>query len=335
MTTSADKVTVIIPTRDRAALATRAVGSALAQVGVDVEVVVIDDGSNDETAASLAALTRDNVTVLRHPVSKGLSAARNAGVAASRSRWIAFCDDDDLWAPTKLQAQLAALDSTTGARWSTVGVVAVDDDLTVLGAQRPPASGDVAALLLGHNAVPAGGSTVVAERALLDEAGGFDVDLPRVEDYDCWIRLAQSSPVATVDAPLAAYRTSVGTMSYDIDGMQHCLAVIADRYGLGTDPAAARAGELERRIYVGDLLLRSRKRFGAFRHFTALAVAHGRPRHLLWALGGLLAPGLTQEHSAAIARRSIPAGWAAEADDWLARWRQTPEHLMTRPGIPA
>src|SRR4051795_10366057 len=154
------RVTVIIPTRNRPDHATRAVRSALGQVGVDCDVVVVDDGSDAETAARLAALDGDRVTVLRHPVSLGLSTARNAGIAAVDSRWVAFCDDDDLWAPTKLRAQLEAIASTSGSRWSTTGVVSVDDQLTVLGAQRPPASGDVAALMLTHNAVPAGGSTV-------------------------------------------------------------------------------------------------------------------------------------------------------------------------------
>src|SRR4051794_32636077 len=106
-------VTVVIPTHDRAALVPRAVRSALAQRDVELEVIVVDDGSRDATREVLGALAADgaNVTVVRHDAPRGVATARNAGVERAAKPWVAFLDDDDVWAPTKLACQLAAIDA--------------------------------------------------------------------------------------------------------------------------------------------------------------------------------------------------------------------------------
>src|SRR5215211_487544 len=110
-------VTVVIPTRDRAHLVAGVVASALDQRGVAVEVVVVDDASTDETPQRLEAIEDRRLRVLRNEVNRGIEAARGP--------WVAFLDDDDLWAPGKLRAQLAA----PGAQAAVLvyaGAVAVD-----------------------------------------------------------------------------------------------------------------------------------------------------------------------------------------------------------------
>ena len=123
---SSSAVTVVIPTHNRRELLHRTLRSVLAQRDVGLSVLVVDDGSAEEVAPSVEALGDPRVTVLRHPVARGVSAARNTGIAAATTPWVAFVDDDDLWAPVKLRAQLDALAATQGARWACTGSINVD-----------------------------------------------------------------------------------------------------------------------------------------------------------------------------------------------------------------
>ena len=119
------RVTVIIPTRNRAQLLKVAVGSVLAQRGVDLEIVVVDEGSTDETPSLLGRIEGGHVRVIRHDSPRGVAAARNAGIAAANAPWLAFLDDDDFWCPDKLQLQLEALAAEPGAAWCCVGSLVV------------------------------------------------------------------------------------------------------------------------------------------------------------------------------------------------------------------
>ena len=127
-------VSVVVPSHNRARLLSRTLQSILAQQMGDLEVVVVDDGSTDDTA-SVAAAADPRVVVLRNEAPAGVSAARNRGIAAARGAWMAFCDDDDLWSPEKLAHQLAAAERAR-ADWVYSGDVNVDDGLRVLSGGR-------------------------------------------------------------------------------------------------------------------------------------------------------------------------------------------------------
>src|SRR5690349_19085339 len=99
---------VVIPTRNRANLLALTLRSVLRQRDVDIEVVVVDDGDGPETAALVNAFEDARVRLIRNSEPRGECGARNCGVAAAQREWVAFCDDDDLWAPDKLSAQLVA-----------------------------------------------------------------------------------------------------------------------------------------------------------------------------------------------------------------------------------
>src|ERR1051326_5689936 len=141
-------VSVVVPTRDRPGTLTCTLRSILAQRLVDFEVIVIDDGSRQPV--KIEADSR--VQVLRHETSVGVSAARNTGIAAARGHWIAFCDDDDLWAPDKLSAQLAAAVAAR-ASWAYTGDITIDDQLRVIGGGPPLAPAEVLKLLRHENVV--------------------------------------------------------------------------------------------------------------------------------------------------------------------------------------
>src|SRR5207253_9169698 len=134
--------------------------------------------------------------------------------------WVAFCDDDDVWAPTKLRSQLDALAEASGAVWCCTGAVCVDQGLRVLDAQRMEHGGDVLARLLRSNEVPGGGSAVLARTETVRAAGGFAEEQRSSEDWDMWIRLAHAGPLAVVDEPLVGYRIWPGGKSRQVERME-------------------------------------------------------------------------------------------------------------------
>jgi glycosyltransferase involved in cell wall biosynthesis len=308
-------VTAVVPTRNRVGMLARTLACVLAQRDVDLEVVVVDEGSTDATPDLLAALG-DRVHVVRHDEPKGLPAARNAGLAVAHGKWVGFCDDDDLWAPDKLAAQVDAA-VAVGASWSATGSVNVDVDDRVIGAHRPT-GGEVHRRLRAGNIVPGGGSGVVAERSLLEQVGGFDEKLRASEDYDCWIRLAAESPLAAVDRPLLGYRVWPGTMSTDVRRQRSNHAVVAARHvGDDLDPDEVREADLRFRQYLARRHLGAGRRWDGFRDYLAIAAVHRQPSHVAHAVGALTAPRLTDRYRARHERAQVPAAYLAEATTWL------------------
>lgn len=186
------EVSVVIATRNRwHLLSAHGLPSALGQEDVELEVIVVDDFSTDETAARLAELEDARVRVVRHQTRRKLAGAHNTGVAIARGEWLAFLDDDDLWSPRKLRAQLDAA-AQVGADWVYSAAVVIDEHLRVLEADPFPDPRDLSRLLLQGNFVPGGGSNVIARTELVRRVGGFDEDLVRFSDWDLWLRLVQS-----------------------------------------------------------------------------------------------------------------------------------------------
>jgi glycosyltransferase involved in cell wall biosynthesis len=204
-------VSVVIPTRNRSALLARALTSALNQQGLEVEIIVVDDASTDPTRNELAARDYPNIRWIHHEKQRGVSAARNSGVGAASCRWIAFLDDDDLWSPTKLQMQLerAAIER---ASFVCCGAVTVDPRLMPLETQVPPRPDRLLRELLSVNAVPGGGSGVLASIEAVREVGGFDQELSILADWDMWIRLAEHHSASSVDDILVANLVHPGNM---------------------------------------------------------------------------------------------------------------------------
>ena len=340
-------VSVIIPTRNRRQLVERTLKCVLGQRGPteltgfspdSLEAVVVDEASEDDTTKFLDDLmTRDpRVRVVRHAVAQGVACARNAGLAYARGRWVAFCDDDDLWAPGKIAAQFRALEMATHARWSAVGSVIVDDRLRIHVAEHVPVvaasagGGDVGRALLHINAIPGGGSGVLAETALVRSLGGFDPALRNLADWDMWIRLALASPLAGIDAPLMAYHWHGGGMSRGLTDIDDELAYVAAKYvEHRVDAAVAMGWEPMYRWIALMHLLSHRRRAAAAAYMKA-----GRARANSWRAGGAVSsaapfvgrtvlslaaavwPGLHAIRRAQHLRRE-PGGWLSGARSWL------------------
>lgn len=211
-------VTVVIPTRNRPAFLHRCLETVLDQVGVDFEVIVVDDGSDHALAdePDLAHLLTDpRVRVIRFGRCRGVAAARNEGIAQARGLWTAFVDDDDVWAVDKLSAQMAALRRSPRAVWSCTGEVHLGIGLNVFGVVLPASPDLVVERLYRSNSVPGGGSSVIASTQKLRDLGGFDPAFSILADWEMWLRLAELSPPAVVARPLVGYVRHLGGMSLD------------------------------------------------------------------------------------------------------------------------
>jgi glycosyltransferase involved in cell wall biosynthesis len=198
------RVSVIIPTYNRAAAVKEAVASVLAQTCRDFELLVVDDGSTDGTPAALARFGGE-IRVLRSHRRRGVSAARNAGIAAAQGEWLAFLDSDDLWLPEKLERQMAFMEAHPQLLLSQTEETWVRRGLKV----NPPRShrkegGRIFLRSLERCLVSP--SAAVLHRRLLEDHGGFDEELPAAEDYDLWLRLSWRHDVGLLPEPLIIKR---------------------------------------------------------------------------------------------------------------------------------
>ncbi len=192
-------VSVIIPTFNRAKMVGNAIASVLAQSFRDFELIVIDDGSTDDTRERLTRLP-SGVRV-HFQENRGVSAARNKGVALATGSLLAFLDSDDLWLPEKLSRQVAffnhhpeTLICQTEETWVRNG-----RRVNPKNRHRKP-SGMIFSPSLSLCLVSP--SAVMIKRALFEEMGGFDESLPACEDYDLWLRISCRYPVFLLDEPL-------------------------------------------------------------------------------------------------------------------------------------
>lgn len=212
---TAPLVSVVVLTWNRRALLAETVESILAQTMRDLELLIVDNESTDDTQQWASAHPDARVRYLRHANHGIISANRNYGIEQARGRWVAFCDDDDLWLPDKLERQVAAaqadpqcgLVSTDALRFTEHGDY---------GRMKPGIDGriDFAKFLEGLNPIVL--TSVMVRRDVFDSVGRFNED-PRIftiEDYEMWIRVAASYPVRVVGEPLVRYRVHAGAASH-------------------------------------------------------------------------------------------------------------------------
>jgi glycosyltransferase involved in cell wall biosynthesis len=196
---------IIITTHDRPQLLPKAVASAQA-AGTNVEVVVVDDASTDETASVCRQLP--NIRYVRLDRNQGVAGARNVGIIASSGDFLSFLDDDDTRLPNSLDVQVQALESSPQAAL-VYGQAIVGDDDGRPTAQMYPAScarGNLFWVLMQQNFIPCG--SAVFRRSCLLRVGLLDQDLAGVDDWDLWVRLAELYPVEVVDHPVIVWRRS-------------------------------------------------------------------------------------------------------------------------------
>ena len=208
---SSPTVSVVIPTYNRVHCLPRSLESVLRQTFEDIEVIVVDDCSTDDTQAYLKSIADPRLRILRHEVNKGGSAARNTGIAAARAELIAFQDSDDEWLVTKLARQMEEYRKVNSPEYGAVycGKVTYGEagfrrygPRTVYYAPGPErnASGDILQELL-HQAMVST-QTLLVRKDLLDRIGGFDETLKLGQDWDLTTRLARITKYIFIEEPL-------------------------------------------------------------------------------------------------------------------------------------
>ena len=316
---------MVIPTRDRwDLLSTGSVPSALWQEDVELEVVVVDDGSGDRTSELLAALGDERVRVVRHDRPLGVARARNAGIWAARGAWIAFLDDDDLWSPRKLRRQIDAA-TLVGAEFAYGGAAAIADDRSWLYSLAPVDPETLASALLSQNVLWGGSSNVIVSADQVRSLGGFDERLFQICDWDLWIRLALSARGVAVDEVLVGcvvHERSMLLVSED-DVFEE-LAYLRTKH---RDPSKELGVELDRRTFTRWVALghrRAGRRFASVATYLRGVVQDGDVANIVRAADALLgskpAPHARPRSRSFRANRNWRFASTAEPD-WLARYR--------------
>lgn len=201
------KISVVVRTRDRQELLSEALASIQAQTYRPLEVVVVNDGGGPVDAVLATVEAGISVSKVEHPKPRGRAAALNAGVAKATGTWVAFLDDDDLFLPQHL-ALLQATASDKNAKVAYAGCRLVRSDGGDEEVFATPFNRD---LLAVANFIPI--CAVLVDRSVLLEVGGFDESLPYLEDWDMWLRLAESHEFAFCPEITSIYRvrpSSVG-----------------------------------------------------------------------------------------------------------------------------
>jgi glycosyltransferase involved in cell wall biosynthesis len=306
-------ITVVVPTHNRWHLLPLTLRAILGQRNVNFEVVVVDDGSSEKATGRVAELDDARVRVIRHGHPSGVSTARNDGADEAAGEWLAFCDDDDLWAPDKLARQLAAA-SDSGRTWCYGGAVRIDSTLRIMGGTPPPRPEEVARRMPSWNVMPGGSSNVIVRADTFRSAGRWDAGLINLADWDLWARLARHGPPACVAAPLVGYRIHLGNASADTELVLREARVLDGRYG-----ARLNYGELHH--YLAWVCLRSGRRGPAVAHL-ARAAARGQVRGVARTVVGLVPRRAANRVAALRPRPPIErSAWLAEAETWIAPLR--------------
>jgi glycosyltransferase involved in cell wall biosynthesis len=316
-------VSVIIPTRNRWPQMLVTLRGAVRQCGVALEVIVVDDGSDEPAASALAQLDEPGVRVIRHETNRGVAAARNSGIEAARGGWLAFLDDDDLWAPHKLRTQLG-MARDEGAVFCYAAALVLDERGAVTGlVPAPPPTGLVLRLLPG-NAIPAGASNMVARADVIRDLGGFDEALFQLADWELWIRLSQAGRGAACTEPLLAYihhpqnmlLTDKRDLTREFEYLAEKHRALCERYGIEFD-----RGGLARWMAWGAS--RSGRRVRAAAGYTRAAAMYAARRKRYWtkaslrdAIGALAGERLTD--TGRRSSRDVPIA----VPDWLDLYRR-------------
>lgn len=196
-------VSVVIPTYNRWPMLGEAIESVLAQTVAGYELIVVDDGSTDETperlrdyGSRLAVLTQSR---------RGVAAARNSGACRASGEYLAFLDSDDLWHPRKIERQLDLMESNPGVEICQTEEIWIRKGVRVnpRNKHRKP-SGDIFRASLALCLVSP--SAVMMRRGLFERVGGFDESLPVCEDYDLWLRIARDTEIPLIPETLVTKR---------------------------------------------------------------------------------------------------------------------------------
>lgn len=259
------KVSVIVTTYNRANIVVETIDSILNQTFRDFELIIVDNESTDDTEKVVKAYTDGRIRYFKNGNNGIIAVNRNYGINRARGDYIAFCDDDDLWMPDKLEKQVTELE-----RDRRIGLICANginfDDLGNHGKRFRARLTDrdfSFESLLRNNFVSS--FTAVVRKAVLDELGMLDEsrELVSVEDYELWLRIAKKYKVKYIDLPLGKYRTHRGAYRKrgpveELAGNRLVYEKLLEKGVLSRELYQRRVKKLDRRVWLMKRLIRFR-----------------------------------------------------------------------------
>ncbi|MEM9907315.1 MAG: glycosyltransferase family A protein [Cyanobacteria bacterium P01_D01_bin.44] len=209
------KVSVIIPAYNSMAFLPETLDSVLTQTFADFEVLIVNDGSTDQLVEWASGLSDHRVRLINQ-ANQGCAIARNTGILSSRGAYIAFLDADDIWEPTKLEKQVAILESSPNIGLVNTWISNIDAQGDRVGKlSGSDAEGYVWESVIEDNPIMCG-SIPMIRRQCFERVGLFDQSLRSAEDWDMWIRIAEKYEFAVVKGPLVRYRVHAHSKSHNL-----------------------------------------------------------------------------------------------------------------------
>lgn len=246
-------VSVIIPTYNRAHLIGGAIQSVLDQTYQDFEIIVVDDGSTDNTAEVVKSFNEQRIKCIRHDKNRGGSAARNTGIKAAKGEYIAFQDSDDEWFIEKLEKQMKIFETAppeVGVVYTGFWKIENDKKIYIPSSWFTQKEGNIHKELLKGNFVTT--QSVVIRKKCFEKSGMFDENLPRLQDWELVIRLSKYYNFKCIDEPLLnSYYTS-NSISANHEALIKAVELILTKHF--NDFAKDRKLLSNHYFYIGNLL---------------------------------------------------------------------------------
>jgi glycosyltransferase involved in cell wall biosynthesis len=244
-----DFISVVIPTYNRASFFKEAIDSVLSQTFRDFELIVVDDGSTDETPELL--LSYGNKIKVIKKANKGPSAARNRGIKAAKGEWIAFLDSDDVWKPDKLEKQVQFIKDNPDIK------ICQTEEIWIRNGKRvnPRKKHEMHSGWIYEQCLPlciVSPSSVMIHRDVFEKVGFFDETMPACEDYDLWLRIAPYYPICLVREKLIVKQGG------HVDQQSRVVASL-DRLRIKAIVKSLESGDLNESQYAAALLELNRK----------------------------------------------------------------------------
>lgn len=225
------KVSIIIPTYNRSHLLLRSVQSILNQTYKEFEIIIVDDGSIDNTEEVIKTIRDPRIKYIKNLENKGACAARNTGIKAAKYEYIAFQDSDDEWCPEKLEKQMECFKKAA----PNVGVVytgfqRIKNDIKtyIPSPSIPKRSGNIHEILLNGNFVTT--QVAIVKKECFDKVGMFDERLPRLQDWELWIRVSKYYCFEFIDEPLVKAYYQIDSISSNHGALIQAWELILEKH---------------------------------------------------------------------------------------------------------
>jgi glycosyltransferase involved in cell wall biosynthesis len=227
--TESPTVSVIIPTYNRYKFLGEAIQSVLDQTFASYEIIVVDDGSSDDSRSLVKRFAEQSDRIHYHyQDNQGVSVARNFGISKAKGKYIAFLDSDDLFLSTKLEKQAKYLQENPAVGMVYSSFITIDEHSNYTATHTANASGYIYRELLYNCKIAT--PTVMLKRYVLDKIGGFDTSMILAEDIDLWIRVAEHFEIQAITEPLIKVREFPGNTFRDHKQILYSFTRIADKH---------------------------------------------------------------------------------------------------------